>query len=162
MFSYNLVLIGIATLLLRVDYLLLFNPLVLLFLSASSLLLYSDQCSSLEFIFFRGEDLGLDHRLWRLYLTFYLRVKLKALLVDCALEYTLDYSVLRHVSKSSIDDVIINDAFFFLGVIIGAGTFPTTFDFAFDGFVIRGVVLLFLPPMAHVAIYSNFTATMVI
>lgn len=47
-------------------------------------------------------------------------------------------------------------------MIVGAGTFFTSLEFALDGFIERRMILLFLPTVAHLAIRGGIASAGVI
>lgn len=154
--SHNLVLV--TTLLLGVYDLLLLNPLVLLLLAARLLLLHSNQRLHLEIILLRHQKSRLNHRL-RFSL---LRFKLEPFLIDRTLKDSFNDPVLRHVTKSPIDNITINNPSLLLRVVIGTRTLLAPLHLAFHRLVVRRMVLLLLPTMTHIAVKTNLAPTVVI
>lgn len=152
-----------VTFFLRIDYLLFFNPFVLLFffLVTFSLLFYGHQSLHFEIIFLRAQYFRLHHCLWFV-LRFVFWFQLKAFFVDSAFENSFNYAVFRDILECSTYDIVINNSPFFLRVIVGARTFFTSFNLTFDCFVERWVILLFLPSMAHIAVESYLASTVVV
>jgi hypothetical protein len=86
----------------------------------------------------------------------------ESLFVGVALEDALNDPIFGDVSKSSADDLRIDDSPFLLGVVIGTGSLFASVRLAFGCFVKGGVVLLLLPAMAHVAGRTPFAGTVVV
>lgn len=86
----------------------------------------------------------------------------EAFLVGIGLEDALYYSIFGDISKGSVDDIGINDAFLFLGVIVGTGSLLASFYFTLHCFIVGWMVLLLLPAVAHVAVGADLTSAVIV
>lgn len=78
------------------------------------------------------------------------------------LEHSFHDPVFWDVPKGMTQDVVVDHPSFLFGVIVGAGTLAAALSFALDSFVEAGVVLLFFPAVAHVAVEAVFAAAVVV
>lgn len=154
--SYNFILI--FTLILWVNHFLPLNPLALNLLSACSRLLFNSNKSLCFYVIFLFQYLWLHYGPWLI--VFWLQFK--SLLISIAFENTLNNPVSWDISKNSTNNLWINSPFLLLGVIIWTGSFLASLDFTFIGFVVRRVILLFLPSVTHITSGPYFTSTIVI
>ena len=85
-------------------------------------------------------------------------LRTETLFAHCALENPLHDPVFRNVPKGVAEDLSLHRSALLSRVIVGAGAFFACLCLALDGFVVGGMILLFLPPVAHVAAEPYFAA----
>ena len=145
------------TFLLRINYLLLFDPLTLVLLIAFSLLFDSHQSLRLEIVFFRSKELWLHYCL-----SLILRFHLESFFGNCRFKHPLNNSIFRHISECFAQDIIFHNSPFLLWMIIGTRPFLASFCLAFDSFIVTRVIVLFFPSVAHIAVNTHLASAIVI
>lgn len=148
-------------LLLRVNYLLLLDPPTLFLLPTPLFLSHCNHSLRPELIL-RSQYFGVNYRSRRTHHFFLLFIDLESHPRSKTFENSLNDPVFGHISKSMTYHIVINGSSFLLGMIVRARTFATARSFAFDCFVEAGVILLFFPAMAHVAVDPFLAATVVV
>lgn len=89
-------------------------------------------------------------------------LEFKSLFIGIGLEDALNDPIFRDISEGPINDIRIDNPFFFLGVIIGTGAFLTALCITANSLIIRWMILLFFPAVAHIAIGAYLTPTRVV